>query len=146
MSDKNYICPNCNEITLHSQGDNFVCDSCGHTFTSKDTEYGGIKFIDTTEFKSNEGLSESQASTTISDEVEISNGNQEPELNQEDYYYKLYLNLKNIVVDIGNYFKDITDDLVRYLNDRGFFELSDKNIFIKQDSYLDHTYTSILDF
>ena len=37
MSDKNYICPNCNEITLHSQGDNFVCDSCEHTFTSKDT-------------------------------------------------------------------------------------------------------------
>ena len=146
MSDKNYICPNCNEITLHSQGDNFVCDSCEHIFTSKDTEYGGIKFIDTTEFKSNEGLSESQASTTISDEVEISDGNQEPELNQEDYYYKLYLNLKNIVADIGNYFKDITDDLVKYLNDRGFFELSDKNIFIKQDSYLDHTYTSILDF
>ena len=146
MSDKNYICPNCNEITLHNQVDNFICDSCEHIFTSKDTEYGGIKFIDTTEFKSNEGLSESQASTAVSDEAEISDDNQELELNQEDYYYKLYLNLKNIVADIGNYFKDITDDLVKYLNDRGFFELSDKNIFIKQDSYLDHTYTSILDF
>lgn len=146
MSDKNYICPNCNEIALHEQDDHFICDSCEHTFSSKDTEYGGIKFTDTTEFKSNEGLSESQAADVIDITTETSDDDQKPELNQEDYYYNLYLNLKNIVANIGTYFKDIDDDLVKYLNDRGFFELSDKNIFIKQDSYLEHTYTSILDF
>ena len=132
MDIKNYICPNCNETSLHEVQDGFICDSCEHTYTSEKTEYGGIKFIDTTDKNTN--ITESQVDSTIS----------KPNENIE-YYDRVYINLKNTINEIYSYFKDIDEKLNAYLNDKGFFKFSDKDIYIKQDSFNDTTYTSVID-